>query len=248
MQSVDRAITVLEFLAKQGEAGITEIAEELGVHKSTASRLVSVLQTRGLVEQLSSRGKYAIGIGIVRLAGAASSRTDIASLSQPVCEQLAEELGETVNVAIVNDDGVAVNIAQSRSASAVAAQNWIGQRTALHSTSSGKVLLAYLPLTRRRALLRRRLEPFTTKTITDPSELNTELDNIVRDGYSWAFEELELGLHAVAVPVRGDHGDVVAALSVSAPAYRLTRQRMREVSVEVIKAAGELSANLGYWD
>ncbi|WP_026197945.1 IclR family transcriptional regulator [Sciscionella marina] len=248
VQSVDRAITVLEFLAKQGEAGITEIAGELDVHKSTASRLVSVLQARGLVEQLGSRGKYAIGIGIVRLAGAASNRTDIASLSQPVCEQLAEELGETVNVAILNDDGVAVNIAQSRSTSAVATQNWIGQRTALHATSSGKVLLAHLPLARRRALLRRRLEDFTPKTITDGAELSTELDSIVRDGYSWCFEELELGMHAVAVPVRGDHGDVVAALSASGPAYRLTRERIRQVSVEIIRAAGELSANLGYWD
>lgn len=248
MQSVDRAITVLEFLAKQGEAGITEIAGELGVHKSTASRLVSVLQARGLVEQLSARGKYTIGIGIVRLAGAASNRTDIASLSQPVCEQLAEELGETVNVAIMAEDGVAVNIAQSRASSAIAVQNWIGQRTPLHATSSGKVLLANLPLARRRALLRRRLEEFTPKTITDASELNTELDSIVRDGYSWCFEEFELGLHAAAVPVRGDHGDVVAALSVSGPAYRLTRERIKQVSVELIRTAGELSANLGYWD
>src|SRR3954463_16233680 len=89
VQSVDRAISVLELLARNGEAGITEIAGELGVHKSTASRLVSVLEARGLVEQLGERGKYAIGFGIVRLAGAATERMDLPRLGRPFCESLA---------------------------------------------------------------------------------------------------------------------------------------------------------------
>src|SRR4051812_49702432 len=108
VQSVDRAISVLEMLA-HGEAGITEIAGELGVHKSTVSRLVSVLESRGLVEQLGERGKYAIGFGVVRLAGAATGRMDLTKLGQPVCQTLADSFGETVNIA-VHDAGVAINI------------------------------------------------------------------------------------------------------------------------------------------
>ena len=89
IQSVDRAISVLELLAEHGRAGITEIADELGVHKSTASRLLSVLENRGLVEQAGERGKYVLGFGITRLAAAGTRRLDLTKLSQPVCEELA---------------------------------------------------------------------------------------------------------------------------------------------------------------
>jgi DNA-binding IclR family transcriptional regulator len=246
VQSVDRAITVLEFLAGEGQAGITEIAAHLDVHKSTASRLVSVLQSRGLVEQLGVRGKYAIGFGVVRLAGAATNRMDLATLGQSVCQELAESLGETVNMAILDDD-VVVNITQARGSSAVAVQNWIGQRTPLHATSSGKVLLAYMPIARRRRILRRSLEQITPRTVVDAVELNAELDRIIEEGYSWCCEEFELGLHAVAVPVYGDQSEVVAAISVSGPGYRLSRKRMRQINGELIKSAADLSANLGYW-
>src|SRR3712207_3721043 len=88
VQSVDRALSVLEILAAQGEAGVTEVAAELGVHKSTAFRLVAVLESRGFVEQLADRGKYRLGFGIVRLAGAAAAQLDIAREGRRVCETL----------------------------------------------------------------------------------------------------------------------------------------------------------------
>lgn len=93
VRSVDRAVTILEILAARGEVGITELAEELGVHKSTASRLVAVLQRRGLLEQLGDRGKFALGFGIVRLAASATGRMDLARLGQPSCQRLAELVG-----------------------------------------------------------------------------------------------------------------------------------------------------------
>src|ERR1700753_1185053 len=143
IQSVDRAISVLELLARQGRAGITEIADELGVHKSTASRLVSVLENRGLVEQLGERGKYALGFGIARLAAPGPGRLNLTKRTQPVCEELARQLGETVNVAVLHDRA-AINISQGFGPSAVAVQNRVGQRTPLHATSSGRVLLAHV--------------------------------------------------------------------------------------------------------
>ena len=93
VQSVDRAITILEMVAARGELGITEIAEELDVHKSTASRLVAALQHRSLLEQLGERGKYTLSFGVVRLAAATTGRLDVARLGQPVCQALAESLG-----------------------------------------------------------------------------------------------------------------------------------------------------------
>ncbi|WP_414943935.1 IclR family transcriptional regulator [Amycolatopsis sp. cmx-11-32] len=246
VQSVDRAISVLELLARNGETGITEIAGELGVHKSTASRLLSVLENRGLVEQLGERGKYAIGFGVVRLAGAATGRMDLAKLGRRTCQGLAETLGETVNIAIA-DDGVAINISQARGSAAISTQNWTGQRTPLHATSSGKVLLAYLGDVERKRLLRRKLERFTPRTTVDPDELTAELERVTEDGYAACFEELELGMHAVAVPVLGPGGDVVAAMSASGPSYRLSKQRVRQIVRLLTEASADLSAQLGYF-
>ena len=245
VQSVDRAISVLELLA-QGEAGITEIAGELGVHKSTVSRLVSVLEARGLVEQLGERGKYAIGFGVVRLAGAATGRMDLTKLGQPVCQALADSFGETVNIA-VHDAGVAINITQARGSAAVSAVNWIGQRTPLHATSSGKILLAYLPVDERRRLVSLPLDSYTENTVVDGARLLSELKEVAAQGYAACFEELELGLHAVAVPVRGHRGEVVAAMSASGPSYRLSRQRVAEIVPAMTAAAADLSAQLGYF-
>lgn len=245
VQSVDRAISVLELLA-QGEAGITEIAGELGVHKSTVSRLVSVLESRGLVEQLGERGKYAIGFGVVRLAGAATGRMDLTKLGQPVCQTLADSFGETVNIA-VHDAGVAINITQARGSAAISAVNWIGQRTPLHATSSGKILLAYLPDDERKRLASLPLDSYTENTVVEASQLLVELKAIAAQGFAACFEELELGLHAVAVPVRGHRGEVVAAMSASGPSYRLSRQRVEEIVPTMTSAAAELSAQLGYF-
>src|SRR2546423_4580070 len=144
IQSVDRAISVLEILARRGDAGVTEVAGELGVHKSTAFRLLAALEGRDLVEQTADRGKYRLGFGIIRLAGATTAQLDLSGESGPVCERLAGEVGETVNVAIL-EGASAVNITQVRGPAAVTSYNWVGQRTPVHATSSGKVLLAYQP-------------------------------------------------------------------------------------------------------
>jgi DNA-binding IclR family transcriptional regulator len=246
VQSVDRAISVLEILAREGEAGITEISVELGVHKSTASRLVSVLEARGLVEQLGERGKYAIGFGIVRLAGAATGRMDIAKLGRQTCQTLAETLGETVNIAVA-DNGVAINVSQARGSAAISTQNWTGQRTPLHATSSGKVLLAFMNEAERRRLLRRKLDQYTPRTTVEAADLAVELDRVAEEGYAVCFEELELGMHAVAVPIHGPSGEVVAAMSASGPSYRLSKQRVRQIVRPLTDAATELSSQLGFY-
>ena len=99
VQSVDRAVAILEILARDGEAGVTEVARELDVHKSTASRLLAALDRRELVTQDAARGRFRLGVGIVRLAGAASARLDVVQESRPVCRELAQQVGETVNLA-----------------------------------------------------------------------------------------------------------------------------------------------------
>lgn len=247
MQSVDRALSVLEILAKRGVAGVTEIAGELGVHKSTASRLVAVLETRGFVEQLADRGKYRLGFGIARLAGALTGQRDLAHEGRRACETLAAEVGETVNVAILDGERV-VNISEVRGPSAVAVHNWIGQSTPPHATSSGKVLLAHVPDLDLEALLGRRLAGFTERTVTDVAVLARELDTVREQGWAATQEEYEVGLNALAAPVRDHSGLVVAAMSVSGPSYRLTLETFPAVVPRLCTAAENFSRRLGHLD
>jgi DNA-binding IclR family transcriptional regulator len=246
VQSVDRAITVLEILARRGEARVTEVAAEIAVHKSTAFRLLGALEDRGLVEQDHDRGKYRLGFGILRLAGAVSARMDITRHGHTICERLAADIGETVNIAVARSH-YAVNVDQVPGRSAITAQNWVGQLTPLHATSSGKILLAHLTGARRAELLATAgLERFTPATLTTVAKLEAELERARRRGYATTVEEYEVGLNAVAAPIRSTHGDVVAAVSASGPAYRFTADRMREVAPVLVAGADEISHRLGY--
>jgi DNA-binding IclR family transcriptional regulator len=246
VQSVDRALSVLEILAAHGEAGVTDIAAELGVHKSTAFRLVAVLESRGFVEQLVDRGKYRLGFGVVRLAGAAAAQLDIAQEGRRICQVLAADLEETVNIAILDGDR-AVNVSQVRGPAALSTHNWVGQGTPLHATSSGKVLLAHAADAVRKDLLSRDLRRYTVATITDPEVLGADLDRVLERGWGSTVEEFEVGLSAVAAPVRGADGDVIAALSVSGPSFRMGTEEFPRLARRVASGAEELSRRLGFF-
>ncbi|GAA3642141.1 IclR family transcriptional regulator [Microlunatus ginsengisoli] len=246
LQSVDRALQVLELLAVWGSGGVSELANEIGVHKSTAFRLLGALEAREMVEQLNERGKYRLGFGLVRLARRVNVQHDLAEQARPLTDKLAALVGESINVAVLREH-FAVNIVQSRGQASVVSQNWIGQLTPLHATSSGKVLLAYLDAGRRDDLLARGLDRYTGDTHTDTDALRRELTQIADLRYAVSFGELEAGLNAVAVPVRGEDGAVIAALSASGPAYRLGPERVDEVVRRLDSAADDLSRRMGYW-
>lgn len=245
VQSVDRALAILDLLARRGEAGVTEIATELDVHKSTAFRLVGALENRQLVEQVTGRGKYRLGFGIIRLAGATMATLDLPREGQVVCERLAKEFDETVNIAVL-DTGAATNITQSYGSAAVTTRNWIGQRTPLHATSSGKILLAWADEKVLEDALDT-LERFTPKTITSRSKLLAELELTRRRGWASTSEELEIGLNAVAAPIHGTGGAVVAAVSVSGPAYRLSVDSFSSITETLCTGADEISNRIGYF-
>ncbi|WP_138732253.1 IclR family transcriptional regulator [Modestobacter excelsi] len=246
VQSVDRALTILEILAAKGEAGVTEVAAELGVHKSTAFRLVAALESKDLVEQLADRGKYRLGFGIVRLAGAATAQLDLAQEGRRTCEELAADLGETVNIAILDGER-AVNVSQARGPAALSSHNWVGRATPLHATSSGKVLLAFAPDPVRKVALSHDLQRFTAVTITDPDVLQRELDVTAEQGWASTVEEYEVGLSALAAPVRDGDGDVVAAVSVSGPSFRMPEDSFPEIARRVVAGADDLSRRLGFF-
>jgi len=244
VQSVDRAITVLEILARAGDAGVTDIATELGVHKSTAFRLVSALENRGLVEQNSERGKYCLGVGILRLAGATTARLDLVQESREIVRQLASQTGETVNLAVLSD-GAALYVDQVAGSSALQSHNWVGQRIPLHATSNGRVLLSGLP---DGEVLKTagKLRALTPETVTSGKRLLAIVAEVRQSGYAVAVDELELGLTAVAAPIRNANGDIRASMSVSGPTVRLDRTRVNELVPALSAAALQVSQRLGW--
>ena len=244
VQSVDRALTILEVLARVGEAGVTEIAGELGVHKSTAFRLVSTLEAHRLVEQTTDRGRYRLGVGVLRLAGATTARLDLVQEARPVCRQLAADTGETVNIAVLSESS-ALYLDQIAGSSALQPHNWVGQHIPLHATSNGKVLLSGLEDDAVKELLGT-LSRYTPTTITKKGKLREELDLVREQGYAVAVDELEEGLTAVAAPIHNAHGDVVASMSVSGPTFRLSEKRVEDVVALLVEAASEVSHRLGW--
>ena len=244
VQSVDRALTILEILARSSECGVTEIATALAVHKSTAFRLVATLEQHGLVEQVEGRGKYRLGIGLLRLAGATSARLDVVQEARPLCKQLAAQTGETVNLATLSGNS-ALYLDQVAGSSALQSHNWVGQHIPLHATSNGKVLMAWLDDAALGDLLGR-LPAYTEATVTSKALLRKQLAGVRADGYAVAVDELEIGLSAIAAPVHNAHGDVVCSISVSGPTFRLTPDRVTTVVPLVVEAADELSHRLGW--
>ncbi|SMX85034.1 transcriptional regulator, IclR family [Brevibacterium aurantiacum] len=245
VQSVDRAVTILEVIARTGLAGVTEIAAELGVHKSTASRIVSTLEARGLVEQDQHRGKYRLGLGILRLAGATTARLDIVQEARPIAKLLAERTGETINVAVLSD-GAALYLDQVSGNASVQSHNWVGQRIPLHATSNGKVLLSGLSEAGIRTVLESKLPTYTPHTVTSIPRLLTEVAEVVAAGFSIVIDELEVGLTAVSAPVRNAHGDVIASISASGPGFRFTDEKVGAAKDLLVAAATDISSRFGW--
>ncbi|KRE46334.1 IclR family transcriptional regulator [Arthrobacter sp. Soil736] len=246
VQSVDRALAVLEILARDGHAGVSEIAEEMGIHKSTVSRLLGSLVNREMVHQNSERGKYQLGFGILRLASSIPGRLSLVREARPVLESLAEEYKETVNLAVLRSN-YAVNVDQAMGPSTLATYDWVGSLTPLHATSSGKILLAALSAEDRDRIMKETgLAARTPRTIIKRDKLENQLLDVARNGYAFVREEFEIGLNAMAVPVYNHVGSVIGSVSISGPAFRFDPEQTPGL-LEALKQAGlQISANMGY--
>jgi len=249
IHSVEKAIAILRaFDHERPELGVTELSQQLGVHKSTVSRLLATLEAGGLVERDPQTRRYRLGVELIALAGLVVRHADLRVAARPALEALADRCRETVNLAIYHDD-MAMNIEQFVPAERqIRDIGWVGRRTPLHATSVGKVLLAYLPAEEAQAVVNALpLPALTSHTITNRQALYAELERVRRQGYALGLEELEVGLNSVAAPVRDHSSTVIAAVSVSGPAYRVTRASLPELASRVIETANSISRALG-WD
>ena len=244
VQSVDRALDLLEALASaDGEVAITALATRTTLHVSTVHRLLATLLRRGYVRQNPDTSRYYAGAKLATLAEGRSRYGELRLRARPLLRSITEATRETANL-VVLDDTQAVYIETVPSPQVVRLFTAVGNRTPLHATGAGKALLAALPAPRRDALIERLdLRGHTARTIVERPALRRALEEIRERGYAIDDEEYDEGVRCVAVAV-GPPGAPISALSISAPANRLSRQRCAELVPLLRRAAAELADSL----
>jgi DNA-binding IclR family transcriptional regulator len=239
-RAVDRAATLLvAILESEPPPTFTDLQRTTGLAKSTLSRLLSSLERHDLVSR-SGDGVLRPGAVLTRFAHSGRPYDELIALSAPRLEALSEATGETINLAVMVGHEVE-QIAQVASTFLMGNVNWVGMRLPLHCTALGKVFLA-----EGAPLPEGRLERRTPETISSRMRLEAELATVRERGWAVADSELEPGLVAVAAPVRGPDGNVVAALSISGPSVRIGRDQQEAFGLLLASEAHALSAQLGH--
>lgn len=241
LASVRNAARLLKvFRSREKELGVSELARRLGLGKSTVHRILGTLSAEGVIEQNPATGCYRLGIVMFELGEAVRVHMDLHTAAGPVMAALREQTRESCQVGVLDGHDV-VYVDRLESPQTLRLFNETGRRVPVHCTSSGKVLLAYLPPDERDRLLDgATLTALTPKTITDRTALVDELAKVRQRGWAAAVEEREIGVVSIAVPIRDATGDVVAALSIGAPLARLgsaARKRLAPILVEAGEAA-----------
>ena len=243
VRSVDRAASLLLALGDwDGEVGVTEIAHRLGLHKSTASRLLSTLHKRGLVDQDHDSGKYRLGLAMVRLGGHAEKTLDLHAIALPALTSLARAVKETATLGVLEGDNV-MTIAWFDASQM--GRDRTGRSLPLHATAPGKVLLSHRPERDLIRLSKIGFTPYTPRTIVRVDLLLEEISRVRTRGFATAFGEHEPTVNAVATPVFDQRGTVVAALEVRAFGNRIPPSRVPELTERIRSAAAAITEQLG---
>ncbi|MDM7323567.1 MAG: IclR family transcriptional regulator, partial [Thermus sp.] len=232
VRTLERGLEVLEALAELGEAGLSTLASRTRFHKSTLYRLLQTLVRHGFVEE--EGGFYRVGPKAFAV-GQAYPRQNLLLAVRPEMEALAAQTGESVNLAVLAGRE-ALYLDQAEGSRLVRLFTAPGSRAPLHATGVGKVLLAFRGVPEGLALT-----PYTPFTLTRLEDLEGELEAVRRQGYALDNEEKELGVRCVAAPIFGPSGEVVAALSLSAPASRLSLEEAHRLAPRVVEAARRAS-------
>lgn len=248
IQSVSRAMAIMEHLAHAGnDTGITAIANDLSLHKSTCFGLLHTLRKLGYVFQDEKTGHYSLGIKVFELGQRYMENLDLRSVAQPHLIALSEEALETVHL-VIREGAHAVYIDKINGPHAMSISSQVGQRARLYCTGVGKAILANMSPKEMEAALPKVLEPMTEHTITDKKKLIEHLREIKKNALSVDNQEIELGLMCIAAPIFNADCTVSAAISVSAPTTRLTGKRVKLLSNSLKKAAESISRKLGCRD
>ena len=247
IQALDRAAAVLNcFAGRQPELNVRDIAEQTGLHKSTAHRILMALQHNGFVEQDAASGRYHLGLQLVKLGEHAVQRLDVRMIAHPFLEELAAQTGEITHLAVMDGDQV-VTLDRAEGPDSFGSPMLPGRLFPAYGTSLGKAMLAGLDDAEVRRLLGSRpLKRFTPKTHASVDAVLEDLRGVRRRGYATSDDELAVGLCTVGAAIRDRTGAVGAALSVSGPSARIRTATFSALGERTKKTASAVSARLGF--
>lgn len=248
VQSVIRAFDILELLDNENELGISEISERLGLEKSTVHRLISTLKHKGYVEQNNSNHKYLNSFKLFEMGNNVVERLGLRRQAQPFMEALSVDSRETVNLAIMDGKHI-IYIDKIESSETIKVDLRIGKKLPSYCTGLGKAMLAFMSEERVKELLEgETFFRYTHNTVRDFSHLLEQLKKIRGQGYCIDDEEYVGGLVCIASPVRNFSGEVVAAMSIAVPKYRLNEgEKDLNYIIGLVKvAADRFSGQLGF--
>ncbi len=246
VRAVERAIQILNcFNSENPERGISEIAQDVGLHKATTHRIVTTLLNYGYLERADDDQRYRLGLKLAGLGFQVIRRMDLRREALPFMEQMIDEWNETCDLSIFDQDRVFyVEVLRGSHALTIAAT--AGQRLPAHCTASGKLFLAQLAPQEIDTYLSNPLRAYTENTITSPDELRAQLDIIRQQGYSIDHEELELGIRAIAAPIWNHKSEIIAAMSIPGPINRITQDCIPDIVDSLVNATQAISFRMGW--
>jgi IclR family transcriptional regulator, KDG regulon repressor len=246
VQSLERAFAILEEVVRHPDGiSLAELSRRVGLHNSTTFHLVKTMVALGYIRQPQDTKRYHVGRRVFGLAASAREDIDLVTVATPILEELARATGESSHLAIRSGDEVVVAVRIAGTGAFQLQERHGGVRPA-HCTALGKVLLAALREEQLdRFLEGRRLEAFTSKTITEVERLREEIDRVRAAGIAYDDSEFNAEVRCVAVPVRDFTGEAIAAIGISGPVWRLNLQALQKLSAQVVEAAERLSVELG---
>jgi DNA-binding IclR family transcriptional regulator len=251
VQTIERISAILDLVGENSQGmSIRDLSLQLGLPKGTVHRLLSSLSYFGYIRQDTASRNYFLGLKLLDLAGLAASQLDVRKIAEPLLHALADKSGETGHM-VVWDQGEVVYIEKVEpplEMGGLRMASRVGARNPAHSCAVGKVLLSYLSEDELQDFISKKgLAARTPNTITDEATLRRELRTIRAQGYAVDDEENEKGIRCVGAPVLGASGGPVAAISVSGPAFRITKKVIQNISRrQVVSTAAEISRRLGY--
>lgn len=251
IQTIERVAAIMETLAAFSHGlSLGDLSEKVNLPKGTTHRIVSSLTYFGFVRQASATKNYLLGYKLMELGNVALGQMDLRNEARSELVQLAHEVRETVHLVIRDGSEVLYidKVAPQPKHAGLQMVSTLGSRIPMHSSSVGKILLAHLPDSKISQIIQAKgLPKRTANTITDTAELKRNLSRIRAQGYAIDNEENEMGVRCVAAPIRDMTGTVIAAMSISIPAARVTMQKLRsELKHKVTRTAAKISAKFGF--
>lgn len=247
VRALDKAVSILETLSGcDGDIDLASLSKMMRIPKSTLLRLLSTLRANNLVRQDEETKRYSLGLGLVALGKAAEKSFNLSEVIHPFLVELTEKTGETASLTML-EGSHAVYIDQVVSTSMIRGQPRIGLSLDLHCSSGGKVLLSALSDEKINSIiLKGPLAQKTVKTITDVEKLRKEIERVRELGYAVDDEEVESGGRCIGAPLKDEHGNVVAAISVMGPTTRIRQKDYERIAGIVKEEALKASRSLGY--